>query len=187
MPITYRELCTCDKYISEYALPKEPINGWIKWKEGIDFDNLIFSFPKDALINRLWNVHEDVYKDQIGENGYKNQKDSEAFYLIDKKYLEIDGFFGFQSYFTSIPESDRKVNFKVEFVKNGQTIHHVDFDTNIIVPNIRARADSDSDLNLVITEESAELKLNLIVERLGSAIAQDFGIFIDKIKKNQRV
>jgi len=52
VPITYRELCTCDKYISEYALPKEPINGWIKWKEGIDFDNLIFSFPKDALMER---------------------------------------------------------------------------------------------------------------------------------------
>jgi hypothetical protein len=188
VPIIYKEFSIDEKYISVHALPQEPINAWIKWNEGIEFDGLIFRVPKGVALGRLWNVHEDVYRNQ-GEYKGKDEGDYYAgTIVIDKKYLEVDGFFGFQCAFVLIPKSDKEINFKVEFVKNNETIHHEDFNTSIIVPDIRIR--SDSDLNLLITEEdSEEMQLNLVAEKKGSALVRDLKMFLhmERISKDLEV
>jgi hypothetical protein len=168
-----------EQYISVHALPNEPINAWLKWDEGFQFDNLILRSDNDVYIPRLTNVMEEVWASNPDHYG--------GLFLIDSKYLEVDGFVGFQGHFTSIPDSDKKISFYIDFVRNNERVHQVELTTTVIVPGMRVR--SDSDLNLMLSEDmmTQELSLDLTLEKIGTALVKDLDMFINIHKESENL
>lgn len=105
-----------DKYISPKVLPGEHSSCWIKWKKGAVFDKIILRYEADIEVFRLFNIDEEVFKDDETEDGK---------ITIPKNTVQIDGFFGFASRYTTIPSSERKISYEIDIVsgKKVQTIH----------------------------------------------------------------
>lgn len=131
-----------DSYISEWVLPGDPIVSWLKWTENTEFNNIVLKFEADVFIHIMLNVDEKVL-----EQDMKSGK-----ITIPKEYLQLPGFFGFHAFYTSIPPSERNVEFIIDFMENDEVIHTERKSTLIIRPRLQMEV-SPSDI--MITDNIA--------------------------------
>jgi len=114
-----------EKHISEWALPKEDILSWLKWESNFDFDQLVIKLEADLQFLHILNVDDKVFKQKDIPNGKA---------VIDKDMLQISGFVGFTCIYNLIPESERELNFEIDFLKSNRIIDTISMKTNLIRP-----------------------------------------------------
>jgi hypothetical protein len=87
-------------------------------------------------------------------------------YIMKKTWLEVRNFFGFQCYYSQLPETDRKITFSIDFILNDVVVLPVELDIDIIVPNLVLK--TSSQYEFLIADYEREYSLELVVpHRLG--------------------
>ena len=114
-----------EKHISRWALPKEEILSWIKWDEPIDFDHIVIRSEADIEFRRILNVDASVFE---------QEKIMEGEVIIDRNMLQMEKFVGFTCVYTLIPESERRLGFEIDFMKDGKSSHMISLSTELIRP-----------------------------------------------------
>ena len=101
--------------------------------------------------------------------------------------LQIDGFVGFTSVYTLIPEEERELSFAIDFVKNEKILESVDLKTKLIRPIVVV--ESDSEQNIMVTPNNPTIpKLSFTLNSKGSARILNLSPFIDFISsKNKKM
>ena len=162
-----------EQYISVHALPNEQINSWVKWRKDLDFEFLILRTEADISINRFLNVSEEVYSaNQSGSFAGKFQ--------IDKKWIQADGFFGFQGYYTKIPDEERRVYFYIDFMSHNKKIQQVELSLDIIIPKIKFKTVSQNEI--ILKEPQNKFTLQSKLEKTGRANAKNMSGFIEVVR-----
>lgn len=115
-------------------MPKEQSSGWIKWKKGEDLDKIVLRFEADVEIMRLFNIDEEIFEDQ---NKWKGKV------TIPKDMIQVDGFFGFTSYYTKVPTTERKISYEIDIISGNkiQTIHLENIVTRPMIEVLKATPD----------------------------------------------
>lgn len=157
-----------DKYISPKILPTEHSSCWIKWKKGIIFDKIILRYEADIDIHRLFNIDKKAFEDRDNWNGK---------ITILKNMIQVDGFFGFTSYYTEIPHDERKISYEVDIVSgnNVQTIH---FDNTVTRPMLKViKATPD---RIQISKHSSQIEpFSMKMKSMGTAPLHNLSYFIE--------
>ena len=99
-----------DKYISPKSLPAEPSSCWIKWKKGAVFDKIVLRHEADINVFRLFNIDEKIFECDNNDTGK---------IIIPKDMIQIDGFFGFSSYYTVTPPDERKISYEIDVISGN--------------------------------------------------------------------
>ena len=103
------QLKLIEKHISERALPGEGILSWIKWQDDFDFDRLDIK-AADINFDRIFNVDASVFDQKTLKKGCAT---------IGRDVLQIPDFVGFRCTYALVPETERELNFVIEFSKGG--------------------------------------------------------------------
>lgn len=157
-----------EKHISKWALPKEEILSWLKWKE-FDFDKIIIKSEADLKFQRFLNVDEKIFKQKDLNKGKA---------VIDKQMLMIDGFVGFGCLYEPIPENERELSFVVEFVKEENIVDKIEFKTKLIRPIVVVEQDTPQ--SIVVTQNNPIIPgLSFRLVSKGSARILNFNPFLD--------
>ncbi len=159
-----------DRYISPTVLPSEQASCWIKWKKGANFDKIVVRYEADIELYRLFNVDESVFKDHKKWNGKLT---------LSKSMLQIDGFFGFTSYYTTIPNAERKISYEVDIVSgdNVQTIHFENTLTRPVIEVIKATPE-----RIVISKTNSQLEpFSVSLKLVGTASINNLSYFLEFI------
>lgn len=162
-----------EQYISQHALPNETISSWIKWElepAGI-FDNIVLRTEADIALRGMLNISEEANLKLGTEDPYR------GLFIVDRRDLEVDGFFGFHCQYTRIPDSTREISFRVAFVGEGANIREIELTTRIIVPQVTLKHISDREI--ILTENRQTIDLTMEVERSGPAYIRGFRLFVD--------
>lgn len=112
-----------ERFISPQVLPQEQATAWIKWEKGAQFDKIVLKYEADVDLVRLFNVDEEIFKDKDNWRGKVE---------IPRSMIQMDGFFGFTSHYTLIPNDERKISYSIDFVYQDKT-------QNIILENTLTR------------------------------------------------
>ncbi len=157
-----------DKYISPKVLPREHSSCWIKWKKGVVFDKIILRYEADIEVFRLFNINEEICKNDDTWDGK---------ITIPKNMIQIDGFFGFTSRYTTIPSSERKISYEIDIVygKKVQTIHCENVVTRPMLKVLKATPDSIQISRYSPQPEQFSMKIKYV----GTAALYDLSYFID--------
>ena len=161
-----------EKYISPYALPNEQTTSWLKWKEDFVFDTLVLRTEADVRMIRFLNTSQDVY--EMNPDPFKGE------YIIKNSWLAVKNFFGFQCYYSHIPETDRKIAFHIDFILDGKVTLPIELDIDIIVPNLVLKTSSKNEF--VITEYEREYSFNFYLEHIGKAAVKHTRGFIEIVR-----
>ena len=116
-----------EQHISRWALPKEEIISWIKWDNFADIDQVVIRAEADIEFTRILNVDASVWEQKSLDDGKV---------VIGRDKLQIDGFVGFTSVYKLVPESERQLHFKVDFIKNEKLLKTISLSTDVIRPVI---------------------------------------------------
>lgn len=150
-----------EKYISKKALPNENVISWIKWDPNLTPKSIVLKFEADVIITHVLNVSEEALRD---EEQFKSGKIS-----IDKDHIQIPGFFGFTCVYDAIPETERTINFIVEFeFDDGNKT--IEYSTKIIRPILQFE---ESDYALTIspfTQNVTPLSIKLLNVGMGRPV-----------------
>lgn len=163
-----------DEYLSPKVLPHEQSSGWIKWKSGIVFDKIILRYEADIKIFRLFNIDEEIFADQEKWNGK---------ITIPKKMIQVDGFFGFTSYYETIPTDERKISYEIDIISGNktQTIHMENIVTRPMLKVLSATPDSIQISKFSPQPEPLSLKLN----SAGTASLHNLEYFIEFVSTDK--
>jgi len=157
-----------DKYISPKVLPREQSSGWIKWKTGTVFDKIILRYEADIEIFRLFNIDETIFENREKWNGK---------IIIPKHMIQIDGFFGFTSYYETIPTYERNISYEIDIVSGNkiQTIHMENIITRPMIQVLKATPD-----NIQISKFSPQPEpFSMKLKSVGTASLHDLSYFIE--------
>ena len=118
----------------------------------------------------MFNIDETVFNDRDNWKGK---------ITIPKSILQIDGFVGFTSYYTAIPNAERKISYEVDVISgsNTQTIH---FENTLTRPMIKVVKSTPE--NILISKMSpaiAPFSVNLKV--VGTAAIHNLSYFLDLV------
>jgi len=163
-----------EKYISPKVLPKEQSSCWIKWKKGVVFDKIILRYEADVEIFRLINIDDKIFE---GKNKWNGK------ITIPKNMIQIDGFFGFTSYYTAVPTTERKISYEIDIVSGNktQTIHIENIVTRPMLEVVKATPDS-----IQISEFSPQPEqFSIKMKSIGNASLNNLSYFIDFITTDQ--
>lgn len=116
-----------EQHISRWALPKEEIISWIKWDSSAGIDQVAIRAEADIEFTRILNVDASAWEQ-------KNLDDGKV--VIGRDKLQIDGFVGFTSVYKLVPESERQIHFKVDFIKNEKLLKTISLSSDVIRPVI---------------------------------------------------
>lgn len=163
-----------DKYISPKVLPKEQSSVWIKWKEGAVFDKIVLRYEADVDIFRLFNIDEKIFEDRDKWNGK---------ITIPKNMIQMDGFFGFTSYYTAIPTDERKISYEIDIVSGNktQTIHFENIVTRPMLQVIKATPDSIQISKFSPQPEQFSMKMKSV----GTASLHNLSYFIEFVTNDK--
>jgi hypothetical protein len=147
-----------ESYISEWASPKDPIVVWVKWDGSPNFDHISLKYEADVFVYRILNVHEKVFEQNLHTGKV----------IIPKEDLGVPGFFGFHGICTEVPISERKIEFIIEFIHNGNAVHTERKVTNIIRPMLKLAI---SPQDIMVSDNTAALteQIQFRLVNLGSA------------------
>ena len=115
-----------DQYITQAVLPKEQASCWLKWNKEAEFDKIIVRYEADISIFTLFNIDTEIFDDQ---DKWKGRVE------IPKSMIQLNGFFGFTAYYTTIPENERDVSYAIDFVKEN-TVQTISFTNKITIPKV---------------------------------------------------
>jgi len=115
-----------DQYITQVVLPKEQASCWLKWNKEAEFDKIIIRYEADISIFRLFNIDTEIFNDQDKWEGKVE---------IPKSMIQLNGFFGFTAYYTTIPENNRDVSYSIDFVKDN-IVQTISFTNKVIIPKV---------------------------------------------------
>ena len=119
-------------------------------------------------MSRLFNIDEEIFEGDHTQNGKV---------IIPKNMIQIDGFFGFASHYTTIPSDERKVSYEIDVVSGNdvQTIHFENTVTRPMLKILKATPDS-----IQISEYSPQPEqFSMKIKSVGTAALYDLSYFID--------
>ena len=157
-----------DRYISPKILPGEHSSCWIKWKKGVVFDKIVLRYEADVEVFRLFNIDEDAFKDDYTDKGK---------IIIPKHMIQIDGFFGFSSYYAQIPSGERKISYKIDIV-SGTDVQTISFENTITRPMIKVLKATPDNINISEYSPQPE-QFYMNAKSVGTAGLHDLSYFID--------
>lgn len=123
-----------EQHISRWALPKEEIISWIKWDDSADIDQVVIRAEADVEFTRILNVDTSAWEQKSLDDGKV---------VIGRDKLQIDGFIGFTSVYKLVPDSERQLHFKVDFIKNEKLLKTISLSTDVIRPVIAIEMEHD--------------------------------------------
>lgn len=132
-----------EKHISEWSLPNEDIIAWIKWNEKLRYDKIYIKSEADLEFTRILNVDESAW---VAEDLKKGK------ISISKNLLQLDGFIGFVCHYTTIPEDERQLSFKIDFSYDKELTASIPLETKLIRPIVSIENVSEN--GIIITEEN---------------------------------
>lgn len=115
-----------EKYITPAVLPKEQSSCWLKWNKEAEFDKIIIRYEADIDIFRLFSIDEEIFNNKDKWNGQVE---------IPKSMIQLNGFFGFTAYYTTIPENERDISYAIDFVKEN-TVQTISFTNKVTIPKV---------------------------------------------------
>ncbi len=149
-------------------MPTEYSSCWIKWKKGVTFDKIILRYEADIDIHRLFNIDDKVFDSKDKWSGK---------ITIPKNVIQVDGFFGFTSYYTEIPADERKISYAVDIVSgnNVQTIHFENVVTRPMLEVVKATPD-----HIQISKCSSHVEpFSMKMKNIGNAALHNLSYFIE--------
>lgn len=165
-----------EKYINSFILPNEECFGWIKWDNiKLEFDKLIFATEADIKVVRFFNIKTEIIN--------SNNKDNR--FIIDKNYLKLDGFFGFVAKYLAIPEEDRDITFRLDFMKGDSIVKRIELSTKVIIPKLDIKLQTEEIIEL--TGQSKKERLEFSIESIGKAIPRKVRSFVKIIRGSKDV
>ena len=166
-----------EKHISPLVLPKESSVSWIKWVADTAFEKLILRYEADVEINRLFNVDDKVFE-------ISPQREGQL--AIPREMLQIDGFFGFQSNYVTIPDGERTVSYEIDIVSDGktQTVHLEHIITRPVIKVVKSSPETIQLSTFSVSPRPFSIEL----ESVGPATVHNLTYAIDvKTKDNLQV
>lgn len=163
-----------EKHISPKVLPTEHSSCWIKWKKGIVFDKIVLRYEADIDISRLFNIDEKIFDNKDDWNGK---------ITIPKDMIQIDGFFGFTSYYTEILTNERKISYEIDFVSgnNIQTVHFENIVTRPMLEVVKVTPD-----RIQLSEFTSQLgPFSMKMKSIGSASLYNLSYFIEFVTSDK--
>jgi hypothetical protein len=161
------QLVVHEKYISEWALPNEPIASWIRWNDDAPVEKILLKYEADIFIPRFINTDGRVFEQDINSGEI----------VIPKEYLQVPGFFGFQAIYTVLPQDERPLEFIVEIHQDQNEIHVERLLAQVVRPILQLSAYPAN----VILEDSALFRgvIDMQVTNSGSVHAREARITFD--------
>jgi len=169
-----------EKYISEQVLPFEQINCWLKWKGNPEFDEIVISYPDYINTRSFLNVDEKVLTNY---SPYAKEL------IIQKEWLQVDGFFGMKSVYANIPSSKIEIEFKIRFInkEQNQQILEESFVTTITRPRIRATNLTPEEFIIDEMDSKMSLKLRLQLQILDNPNVTNIRRFHKIVTSNNEI
>jgi hypothetical protein len=116
-----------DSYITEMALPKEIISGYVKWDKSFHPIKVSTLAEADIVFLNALNVDSAFWKGYDPQSGRLE---------IDGKELEVEGFFGFRALYNVIPGEERTLSFRVQVGFEDGVVEEKLLETKIVRPTL---------------------------------------------------
>ncbi len=168
-----------EKHISNWSLPNEEILSWLKWDPNKVFDEIVIKSEADIKFLRILNVDEKIFKQKEINQGKA---------VIKKSMLQIEGFVGFTSVYTLVPEEERELSFVIDFVKDEKTFKSIELKTQLIRPIVAIEHDSGQ--GIMVTRNNPSIpKLRFRLNSKGKARILNLSPFIEfiSVTKNMEI
>lgn len=159
-----------EKYMSRWVLPRENILSWVKWDDSIGVDQVIVRSEADIEFKRFFNVDKSVLEQSMEQGKI----------VIDRDMMQLKGFVGFECAYTLIPESERHLCFKVDFLKKGKVLKQAALSTKLVRPIIVIEQRRNT-----VTPDADAIPMTFVLSNKGKAAGRDLMPFIKSISSDK--